>query len=109
MDDATAMREAWIETFSEMKKHMQPKKAKDDKQSKRAYGIALDEDEEEQDDGGKKEYMAELPCGQIRNRCSFNAACNTQFQGTTAVGAKVAGWNLIKAGYADRLLNFVHI
>ena len=109
LDDAAAMREAWINTFTEMKKHMQPTKAKNTKHSKRAYGLSLDEDEDEVDEGGKREYMAELPCGQVRNKCSFNACCNTFFQATTAIGAKVAGWNLVKSGYADRLVNFVHI
>lgn len=111
LDEATVMREAWIDTFKEMQFHMKPDKAKNVKFSAHAYGmerLTEDEEEEEAQEGKGREYMCKLPCGQIRNRCSYNAACNTQFQGTTAVGAKMAGWNLVYNGYADRLCNFVH-
>ena len=80
MDEATAMREAWISTFKEMQFHMNPLKAKSIKASEVAYGLERhqeDEDVEEEDDG-RREYMAILPCGQVRNRCSFNAAANSQ-------------------------------
>ena len=70
-----------------------------------------DEDEYEEMANGKDDsfsYCAVLPCGQVRNRCSYNAACNAQFQGTVAVGAKLAGWNLLMAGYGERICGFVH-
>ena len=109
LDEATAMREAWISTFKEMQFHMNPPRATSTMASEVAYGLERhQEDEEPEEDDGLHEYMAILPCGQIRNRCSFNASCNSQFQGTTAIGAKVAGWNLIYNGYGDRLSNFVH-
>ena len=110
LEEATAMREAWISTFTEMKKHMNPEKALSLNGSARAYGMErIDPEEEEEEDEGKgREYMCRLPSGQIRNRCSYNAACNTQFQGTTALGAKLAGWYLVYNGYGDRLVNFVH-
>jgi hypothetical protein len=111
MDDAKFMRDSWINTFKEMKLHMQPEEIK----SARAYGNAFgfmedDEDDVEIDESEKNRqmYRCVLPCGQVRNRCSYNAACNTQFQGTTAVGAKLAGWNLVLHGYGQRLYNFVH-
>ena len=111
VEEATATREAWITTFKEMVPHMRPKLAKNVKVAFNAYGMESKhsgDDEDEDEDNGKRNYMAELPCGQIRNRCSYNAACNTQFQGTVAIGAKLAGWALVYNGYGDRLLNFVH-
>jgi len=109
LDEAAVMREAWIDTFKEMHYHMNPEKAENVKVAFKAYGMdsGLD-DEEDEEDKGRKDYKAILPCGQVRNHCSFNAACNSQFQGTTANGAKEAGWNLVHAGYGDRITNFVH-
>lgn len=80
LEEATAMREAWISTFTEMKKHMNPEKALSLNVSARAYGMERfdPEDEEDEDEGKGREYMCRLPCGQIRNRCSYNASCNTQ-------------------------------
>ena len=110
LEEAELTRSEWITAFSEMTEHMRPEKAKNTRISRNAYGMERHEadEEEEEDDGGGRDYMAKLPCGQIRNRCSYNAACNTQFQGTVALGAKAAGWNLVYNGYGDRLLNFVH-
>lgn len=109
LDEANVMREAWIGTFTEMQDHMNPLKAENVKVAFNAYGMnGGPDDEEDEEDNGRKEYKAILPCGQVRNHCSFNAACNSQFQGTTANGAKEAGWNLVHAGYGDRILNFVH-
>ena len=111
LEEAETTRNQWITTFTEMQKHMQPLKAKSTKVAFNAYGMerhAADEEDEDEEDNGRRDYMAVLPCGQIRNRCSYNAACNTQFQGTVAVGAKLAGWSLVYHGYGDRLLNFVH-
>ena len=70
-----------------------------------------DEEEFEENANGKDDafgYRAVLPCGQIRNRCSYCAACNVMFQGTTAVGVKIAGFDLVKAGYGERLVNLIH-
>ena len=79
MEEAAEMRKEWIATFPEMQKHMNPLKAKSIKTAARAYGMERHaEDDEEEDDNGSRDYMAILPCGQIRNRCSYNAACNTQ-------------------------------
>ena len=80
-----------------------------------AYGMSRRDDEEEdfedfEDPKDKKKhaYMAILKCGQVRDRCSFNSALNYSFQALTALGAKLAGWNLVYNGYGDRLVNFVH-
>lgn len=46
------------------------------------------------------------PTGRIRGGVSFTAARNTPFQGLAADGAKLAMWELLKAGYT--LIGFVH-
>ena len=58
-----------------MTKHMNPLKAKSTKVAARAYGMErpANDDEDEEDDG-VGDYMAILPCGQVRNHCSYNAA-----------------------------------
>lgn len=106
MEEAEFMRNAWISTFKEMKKHMQPARAIFVPRIGKVYA-AVDTEEEVEEDRGR-DYSCTLPCGQVRNRCSFNAACNTAFQATVALGAKQAGWNLVYNGYGPRLWNFVH-
>lgn len=125
LDEAVHMREAWIKAFPEMKFHMKPEKATDTGVLNRNifgyhgawHPVRDDEDDFEYDEefeenaNGKDDafgYRAVLPCGQIRNRCSYCAACNVMFQGTTAVGVKVAGFDLVKAGYGERLVNLIH-
>lgn len=44
--------------------------------------------------------------GRLRANASFCARCNTVFQGLAADGAKLALWELHRAGY--RIVNFVH-
>lgn len=44
--------------------------------------------------------------GRVRGRVSFSQARNTPFQGLAADGAKLALWNLLRAGY--RVSGFVH-
>ena len=46
------------------------------------------------------------PTGRIRGNVSFTAARNTPFQGLAADGAKLAMWELLKAGY--RVVAFIH-
>ena len=46
------------------------------------------------------------PTGRLRGAVSFTAARNTPFQGLAADGAKLAMWELLKAGY--RTVAFVH-
>lgn len=112
MEEADDLRRVWIETFHEMKQFRNPEECKQDNRFSNYYGAYSDGEEEEsednQEENNRKLYKCVLPCGQVRNRCSYNAACNTQFQGSTAVGAKLAGWNLVYNGYGPRLYNFVH-
>ena len=123
-DEAVEMRAAWISTFREMKWHMNPERVRDaGEMNRNLFGYhgawqPIDDQGDEYDDedyeeiaNGKDDsfgYCAVLPTGQVRNRCSYNAACNFQFQGLVAHGAKAAGWNLVKNGYGSRLYNFVH-
>lgn len=75
MEEAVEMRKEWISTFSEMTKHMNPLKAKSTKVAARAYGMERPaSDDEDEEDDGVGDYMAILPCGQVRNHCSYNAA-----------------------------------
>ena len=106
---------AWESTFSEMRYHKMALKSKRSQMPYDAYGMSRRDDEEEdfedfEDPKDKKKhaYMAILKCGQVRDRCSFNSALNYSFQALTALGAKLAGWNLVYNGYGDRLVNFVH-
>lgn len=125
MDQAGEIRDTWIKTFKEMKLHMNPEKATDTGiLNRNLFGFhgnwrPTDDDEEDFEDdeeyeenaNGKDDafgYRAVLPCGQVRNRCSYCAACNAMFQGTTAVGVKLAGYDLVRAGYGERLVNLIH-
>lgn len=118
MQDAEEMCDAWTNTFKEMKLHMKPEKASYiPKVNEDMFGYReedpddLEDDIPIEEDTGRDDafaYRAVLPCGQVRNRCSYNAACNFMFQGTVAVGAKLAGWELLTHGYGERLCNFVH-
>lgn len=94
MDDAIHMRDEWIKAFPEMRFHMNPEKCIDTgKINMDIFGHKPaawyeeeeedieDEEYEEEYANGKDDtyaYCAKLPCGQIRNRCSYNAACNAQ-------------------------------
>lgn len=100
------MRSSWISTFTEMEEHMKPEQCKQTSVIGRQFGFDDDEDEDEEREG--KLYFARCISGFTRNRCSKNAACNLQFQATVALGAKLAGWELVMAGFQERLLNFVH-
>lgn len=108
--EAVELREEWINTFTEMKEHMKPQRwyASKDINSQLGFKSEQDTEEEPDDDDNRDRYQCTLICGQKRVNCSYNAACNTQFQGLAAVGAKIAGWNLIKHGYSGRVVNFVH-
>jgi len=77
MDDAAFMHDAWIDTFKEMKYHMNPERMTDDKFSKRFYANWNDDEDEieiDPEERNRMMYRAELPCGQVRSYCTFNAA-----------------------------------
>lgn len=88
-EEADYMCKAWIEAFPEMKYHRNPERATDiGRMQYEMFGknpqYEEDDDDEipwEEQDTGKDDafgFRAVLPCGQIRNRCSINAACNAQ-------------------------------
>ena len=108
--EADDLRRVWIDTFHEMKQFQKPEECKNTPNFSTYYGAYSDEEEESEVDqeAPRQLYKCILPCGQVRNRCTYNAACNTAFQATTAVGAKQAGWNLVYNGYGPRLYDFVH-
>lgn len=51
-------------------------------------------------------YRAATLPGLIRNSVSYSEQRNTNFQGPSATGSKLALWNLMRRGY--ELINFVH-
>ena len=111
LDEAIFMRNSWIDTFVEMQYHMKPEEMKNVNDYGNPYGFIPPEEDDiepEKEEKKKQLYRAVLINGMVRNRCSYNAACNTQFQGLVAYGMKLAGWNLLQAGYTRRLMNFVH-
>lgn len=110
VEEAEEMRNAWIDTFSEMKQHMKPEKIKSTQGFGSQFGFRGDDDEDDIDpsEQDRQLYRAVMINGMVRNRCTFNAACNSQFQALVAYGAKLAGWNLVMGGYGNRLYNFVH-
>ena len=115
MEQAEFMCRTWEDTFSEMRYHKIAPKSKRANIPYGAYGMPRQNDEEDEledledpKDKKKHAYMSILKCGQMRDRCSFNSSLNYQFQSLVALGAKLAGWNLLYHGYGDRLLVFVH-
>ena len=110
MKQAEEMREDWIKAFREMKDHMKPEPVHDTKYVGRFFGRRDDDEEEDEDDGthGKQLFRAQLINGMIRNRCTYCAALNVQFQGLAAYGMKMAMWNLAMHGYLPRIINMIH-
>lgn len=108
-EETDYMRDAWISTFREMRYHMQPEKLPNKSWIKQTYGY-VEEDAEPDDSANEgQQYIAKCITGFVRTRCTKNAAENCQFQSITAVGAKLAGFNMIyRGGLADRLCAFVH-
>ena len=109
-EETNYMRDAWINTFREMKYHMNPERISNRMWVQKAYGYVPEDDETEDDSKSLgQQYIAKCITGFVRNRCTKNAAENCQFQSVVAVGAKQAGWNLIyRGGMSDRLHCFIH-
>ena len=76
-DEAGRMKNAWFDAFPEMKLYLQ----------------------------GEEGYVW-TRSGRLRANTSFCAEKNTPFQGMAADGAKLALWNLTKAGF--KVVGFVH-
>lgn len=76
IEEAEEMRNAWIDTFSEMKQHMKPEKLKSTQGFGSQFGFRGDDDEEDIDpsEQDRQLYRAVMINGMIRNRCTFNAA-----------------------------------
>jgi len=81
--EATELRAAWFEAFPEMEQHMKPTR-----------------------EGNTDRYIATNIFGMTRRNCSFNSACNLQFQSIAAIGAKYAGWKLYRAKMP--MIAFIH-
>ena len=76
-----------------------------------AVTSAPEDDEDDSKQGppsGDDNYEAVLTNGMIRTNCSYNSALNIQFQGLASYGGKCALWNLMMAGFGDRLMNWIH-
>jgi len=86
---AKKLKKSWLTAFPEMGPYMQPE----------ACGLPTLED-------SSHVYQAETLSGRIRRKCSFASACNYNFQGLAADGAKNALWELTKAGFT--IVNFIH-
>lgn len=113
MEQAEEMCRVWENTFSEMKAHKIALPSQMVELPYNTYGLTRqfdgeDEIDEDPKDRKKHAYRSILKCGQLRERCSFNSSLNYQFQALVALGAKLAGWNLVYHGYGDRLTCFVH-
>lgn len=107
LDKAVELRAIWLKTFPEMKKHMERTPIMKDPYAK--YGLRKEIEEEEEEQENKRDlYKTTTITGFVRNRATYNAACNTDFQNPVAVLAKEAMWNVEQAGLGSRLTNFVH-
>lgn len=122
MDQAQDLRDKWISTFKEMKLHMQPEELPSTRLSMQ-FGFAApgsvplkaasyeggeEEDEDDDSQGDSRLFVSRMVNGMVRNRCSYCAALNTQFQGLTAFGVKNAMWRLSMIGLLPRLVGMVH-
>ena len=73
------------------------------------YGFRSEEDDDEDvEESSFDRYRVETITGFVRNRATYNACMNTEFQHPVAELAKLALWNLELAGLGPRLINFVH-
>lgn len=116
-EEAKDVRDKWLSAFPEMKYHMNPDKV-DSADTARYSSVIYDEIEDEdgevslevetEREEDKYNYTATLINGRKRNRCSYNAACNYQFQGLAADGAKMALWGLTRMGLGKYMVNFIH-
>jgi hypothetical protein len=116
-EDAEHMCQAWIEAFPEMKLHRNPERATDTGNLYREmFGKRTDEDYEEDEDEDEFEdtgrddsfgFRAVLPCGQVRNRCSINAACNAQSKRLRVNGVNC--WKPRSGQSAAKLRKFIRV
>ena len=110
-EEAKEIRGMWMSTFTEINEHLEPESATP-KLAKARIGEQF-EDKDQSSDGEDSEsqfgnYIGRTWTGMKRANCSKTSACNFAFQGLVAQGAKIAGFELIKAGFQCNLHNFVH-
>lgn len=94
LERAEWLRDEWLKAFPEMNDHL-----------KRPRSV-IEVDESNNAMGDKRLFESTTLTGRKRARCTRNASLNNVFQGLAADGAKIAMWNLYKAG--ARLSGFVH-
>ena len=98
LDQAQALRDLWLASFPEMTEHLKPPVS---------YIVKYDMTDLELEEAGRgQRYMGITVTGRIRANCSFCAACNTPFQGSSADGARNGSWGLPLLPLT--LGNFVH-
>ena len=114
--------EKWKSVFFEIKQHLNPQVMPGARiESFRDYGFYDDQDEDDDDDAeefvadvsaddrsGRYVYMTETLTGRLRVACSFNAACNTPFQGLASDGGKYGLVEMYKLGLKNYMFNYVH-
>lgn len=87
-DRCKELKQLWLDAFPEMEYHFKP-----------AVDSAFSTDDETM-------YIAETITGRKRRNATFCSACNYQFQGLAADGARVALWYLWLEKF--RMVNMVH-
>lgn len=83
-DEATSIKNAWLDAYPEMAKYYSSPNGNDD-----GYSMY-----------GKSTYSHCTLTGRVRANCTYTAYLNTHFQGLCADGLKLALYNLYKAGYS---------
>jgi len=84
--EAQKLRSVWMDAFPEMEHHLNP-------------------DPMLMDDGSEM-YKSTLLTGRVRAGCTLMACMNTEFQGLTSDGAKLALWEVFKRNY--KTVVFIH-
>lgn len=98
LEDCTKLRDDWFIAFPEMEEYMKPQ-----------GDVVNDEDLARFDTNNLRLYKATNCAGVIRRKCTFNSACNFNFQSLAAVGAKRALWKVWRdPRYSHLIINFVH-
>jgi DNA polymerase I-like protein with 3'-5' exonuclease and polymerase domains len=87
-DECKDLKKVWLDAFPEMEGHFKP-----------SVDRAFSTKEEDK-------YMATTITGRLRRNAGFCSACNYQFQGLAADGARIALWYMWLNRY--RMVNFVH-
>lgn len=113
-ENATELRLEWIAAYTEMSEHMKPEELPKTRVVARGFGLPgmyappPDEDEQDDDPGDDRLFVAHLINGMTRNRCTYCASLNSQFQPIAAYGIKMGLWKMAMEGYLDRIVNEVH-